>query len=349
MNKKIQDKKRKTRDESESESEIESDDSDKGVIPDSDSDEENYDDSDDGSDFNEITAEFEINPCVESDYHSIKNMISRLVPYNETINFSAGAITNLILEQSKKLKFGRSIRVEGVDDPYGFLSVFNYNSVKDNESIEGLTEFMKIKSKSAETSFVDTKTHGGDSTFLSVLTNLLSKSKAQPLGYVFNERFLNVPNDLVYPLHQYIQYDIELLTENDPTYNFKNYLFLTTFGITTKPNETEQPQPQPTETTNKSKTKKSKHTISEDQPQQQPQQQNDQLPEGLEIYQKVEDKYIKKHSSAWLTFNIPYEYGEGSRWTLNGHLNYKGLIMILPSSKVPNLLKDLQEKAILDD
>ncbi|KAM9990747.1 hypothetical protein ACTFIY_006800 [Dictyostelium cf. discoideum] len=352
---------------SSSESESEED---LGHVPDS------SDDSDDDSDFDEIQADFDIVPSVDKDYHSIKNMIVRLVPYNETLKFNAGELTDLIIEQATKKKFGRSINIDGSEDPYGFISILNYQLVKNQPTIQGYIDYINEKLLEPEETFIDSKLTGGEKSMKSYLSKLLNQSKTNQLGLIFSERFINIPNQLAHPIYQFMQFDVELMQEknNDKNYDFKNYLVFTSFGITSKPNEEDQLPPssmnidnnnnnndddseddeQPIKKSksnkgtinkkeNKSKNQKSKIAV-----QQQQQKEIEEVEEGLVLYQKCEDKYFREYASAWSTFDIPYLYGKGSKWTLYSNMIKKGLIMIIPASRYQQFLNDLKEKAIFD-
>ncbi|EGC39605.1 hypothetical protein DICPUDRAFT_147567 [Dictyostelium purpureum] len=354
--KKIQEKRKLKEIESESESEPEEEEEDLGVVPSSDED-------DDEEDFDEIQADFDIVPCVEGDYHSIKNMIVRLIPFKEQSKFNPGELTELIIEQATKKKFGRSIHVDGTGgDPYGFISILNYNSVKKQETIQGYLEYINEKLESPEKSYIDPKLK--EKSMKSYLSKLLSTSSTNQLGMFFSERFINIPNELAHPIYQFIQFDVELMQEkhDDKAYNFKNYLVLTTFGVTAKPSEEDMEAPKglnedddEDESNNKQANKKSKLSNNQSKKittnnknQAQSQSNEDDIEEGLEVYMKCEDKYFKEHASAWAMFDIPYQYGKGAKWTLSGHLLKKGLIMVIPASKIQLFLKDLREKAILD-
>ncbi|EAL64664.1 hypothetical protein DDB_G0285653 [Dictyostelium discoideum AX4] len=361
-----QQQKRKLEEIESSSSESESEE-DLGYVPDS------SDDSDDDSDFDEIQADFDIVPSVDKDYHSIKNMIVRLVPYNETLKFNAGELTDLIIEQATKKKFGRSINIDGSEDPYGFISILNYQLVKNQPTIQGYIDYINEKLLEPEETFIDSKLAGGEKSMKSYLSKLLNQSKTNQLGLIFSERFINIPNQLAHPIYQFMQFDVELMQEknNDKNYDFKNYLVFTSFGITSKPNEEDQLPPpsksmnvddddddsedhdeQPIKksksnkgTINKkeNKSKNQKSTIVEQQ-----QQEVEEVEEGLVLYQKCEDKYFREYASAWSTFDIPYLYGKGSKWTLYSNMIKKGLIMIIPASKYQQFLNDLKEKAIYD-
>ncbi|KAN0000843.1 hypothetical protein ACTFIZ_001284 [Dictyostelium cf. discoideum] len=357
-----QQQKRKLEEIKSSSSESESEE-DLGYVPDS------SDDEDEDSDFDEIQADFDIVPSVDKDYHSIKNMIVRLVPYNETMKFNAGELTDLIIEQATKKKFGRSINIDGSEDPYGFISILNYQLVKNQPTIQGYIDYINEKLLEPEETFIDPKLTGGEKSMKSYLSKLLNQSKTNQLGLIFSERFINIPNQLAHPIYQFMQFDVELMQEkhNDKNYDFKNYLVFTSFGITSKPNEEDQLPPksmnidddddesedndeQPIKkpklnkgTINKkeNKSKNQKPTIVE-------QQEEEEIEEGLVLYQKCEDKYFREYASAWSTFDIPYLYGKGSKWTLYSNLIKKGLIMIIPASKYQQFLNDLKEKAIFD-
>ncbi|KAN0012287.1 hypothetical protein ACTFIU_007585 [Dictyostelium citrinum] len=337
-----------------------------GYVPDS------SDDSDDDSDFDEIQADFDIVPSVDKDYHSIKNMIVRLVPYNETSKFNAGELTDLIIDQATKKKFGRSINIDGSEDPYGFISILNYQLVKNQQTIQGYIDYINEKLGEPEDSFIDSKLTGGEKSMKSYLSKLLNQSKTNQLGLIFSERFINIPNQLAHPIYQFMQFDVELMQEkhNDTNYDFKNYLVFTSFGITAKPNDEDQIPPnsmkndddhdddheedsdQDEQPTIK-KTKSNKGTINKKEKkkvkqQPTPVEQEEDIEEGLVLYQKCEDKYFREYASAWSTFDIPYLYGKGSKWTLYSNMIKKGLIMIIPASKYQQFLNDLKEKAIFD-
>ncbi|KAM9977249.1 hypothetical protein ACTFIR_011108 [Dictyostelium discoideum] len=359
-----QQQKRKLEEIESSSSESESEE-DLGYVPDS------SDDSDDDSDFDEIQADFDIVPSVDKDYHSIKNMIVRLVPYNETLKFNAGELTDLIIEQATKKKFGRSINIDGSEDPYGFISILNYQLVKNQPTIQGYIDYINEKLLEPEETFIDSKLAGGEKSMKSYFSKLLNQSKTNQLGLIFSERFINIPNQLAHPIYQFMQFDVELMQEknNDKNYDFKNYLVFTSFGITSKPNEEDQ-LPPPSKSMNDDgdddseddeqpikKSKSNKGTINKKENKsknqkstavEQQQQEVEEIEEGLVLYQKCEDKYFREYASAWSTFDIPYLYGKGSKWTLYSNMIKKGLIMIIPASKYQQFLNDLKEKAIFD-
>ncbi|KAM9955770.1 hypothetical protein ACTFIW_001975 [Dictyostelium discoideum] len=357
-----QQQKRKLEEIESSSSESESEE-DLGYVPDS------SDDSDDDSDFDEIQADFDIVPSVDKDYHSIKNMIVRLVPYNETLKFNAGELTDLIIEQATKKKFGRSINIDGSEDPYGFISILNYQLVKNQPTIQGYIDYINEKLLEPEETFIDSKLAGGEKSMKSYFSKLLNQSKTNQLGLIFSERFINIPNQLAHPIYQFMQFDVELMQEknNDKNYDFKNYLVFTSFGITSKPNEEDQLPPPPKSMNDDDseddeqpikKSKSNKGTINKKENksknqkstavEQQQQQEVEEVEEGLVLYQKCEDKYFREYASAWSTFDIPYLYGKGSKWTLYSNMIKKGLIMIIPASKYQQFLNDLKEKAIFD-
>ncbi|KAK5580590.1 hypothetical protein RB653_000611 [Dictyostelium firmibasis] len=331
-----------------------------GYVPDS------SDDSDDDSDFEEIQADFDIVPSVDKDYHSIKNMIVRLVPYNESSKFNAGELTELIIEQATKKKFGRSINIDGSEDPYGFVSILNYQLVKNQPTIQGYIDYINEKLQQPEDTFINSKLANGEKSMKSYLSKLLTQSKTNQLGLIFSERFINIPSQLAHPIYQFMQFDVELMQEkhNDSNYDFKNYLVFTSFGVTAKPNEEDQLPPKSMNTNNdddscnedeqpikKSKSnkgivnKKEKKTQKVKEPQV---QEEEEVEEGLVLYQKCEDKYFKEYATAWATYDIPYLYGKGSKWTLYSNMIKKGLIMIVPATKYQQFLNDLKEKAIFD-
>eukprot|EP01132_Coremiostelium_polycephalum_P005054 gene5054-6291_t len=341
------DKKRKKLDEEDDEEE------DLGVIPDSSDDDDDKDESEseeeevinnkdddydenDDSDFDEITADFGIEPCNDNDYHSIKGMMNRLIPYTASVGFDSSEITDLILEQCKKTKFGRSLRVEGTEDPYGFMSVLNYKLVDSKPSIKGYIDYIlqKLKDSTTESEIKNKKDKSSSTT--SILEKVLKNAKKESVGLVFSERFLNIPKELVYPMNQYIHWDIELLTEKDKSYDYKYYLYLTSFGITDKSEDDE-------EEVDKNGKGRGKGNKSKQQTKQENQHEI-----GKEVYHKIEDKILKKLATFWSTFNIPYEYGKGSRWTLEGHIKRKGLIMLVPSSAIPEFLQTLKIKSSME-
>ncbi|EFA74711.1 hypothetical protein PPL_11742 [Heterostelium album PN500] len=284
------------------------------------------DDDDDSDDFNEINVEFDISTVQDNDYHSIKNMMTKLVPWTSDTKFSAGEITDLILEQCKQSNFGRAIRVEHNDDPYGFASVLNHNSYKSSDAIQGYTEYLELKSKQPESQYIDAKQFPKHKQMSAILGDLLSNSKKNQLGLFFSERFLNIPPQLVQPLHQFLHWDLELLVESKINeFKFNNYLFLTTFGVVSG------------ESTDEVIDEKEANKLK--QQRKMPEQQ----PKKLQKTNQ-KDEYLRQYASAWSTFDIPYEYGNGARWTLECSMNRKGLIMIVPQSNIQSFLNTIKEK-----
>ncbi|GAM27289.1 hypothetical protein SAMD00019534_104640, partial [Acytostelium subglobosum LB1] len=291
-----QTKRKRKNEEEEVDSSDENDDSDQ------DQDSSSSSDSDDESDFDEISVQFDITKVESNDYHSIKNMMIKLVPWTVETKFNAGAITDLILDQCKRVDFGRAIRVENNDDPYGFVSVLNYATNKQHDAVQGYADYIAAKTKQPETQHIDAKLLPKHKQMSAVVADLLA-GKMGKLGLFFNERFLNIPYQLVHPLHQYVQWDIELLTKKQKHDNAGS-----------------------------SKSKKESEDAAA----------AAQLAEGEEYYFKIEDKYLRELASAWCTFNIPYDYGPGARWTLEGHMHRKGLIMVVPQSNIQTFLETIK-------
>ncbi|EGG14612.1 hypothetical protein DFA_10870 [Cavenderia fasciculata] len=321
-----------------------------------DSDEQDSDSDDqDNSDFEEFNAGFDIGTVNEKDYHSIKAMLARLIPWKSETKFNAGEITDLIIDQCNKTKFGRAIRIEHNDDPYGFASVLSYKKYSTNDAVKGFVQYILEKLKTSESQHIDTKIHKKQQSVVDIVNGLLKESlsktskKDSSVGIVFSERFLNIPYQLIHPLHQYLQWDIELLNEQGITNDFKfdNYLILTSYGVTANTKQDQQLETKTSLKTSKQQPKKKTKKEEQEEEEEEEQQKLERNQVGQCDYFKAEDEFFKKYSSMWSTFDIPYEYkdeDETSKWTMGGNLHRKGLIIVLPTSKIQSFLDDIKEE-----
>eukprot|EP01133_Synstelium_polycarpum_P008025 gene8025-9428_t len=268
-------------------------------------------------------------------------MITKIFPNSGTTDIDMSELTDIVLTQGQRLDFGRVVRVvDGDGEPFGVVSIINYRTHGKAATVPAIMDYLVDKAKDCETSHLDASKNAGKT-----VTDRL-KSLAQEggktggrknLGIVLSERFLNVPYQLVPHFHQFLHWDIELLSESKNEFKFDDFIFISSFGVAAEqddmPNDIQEADTSDQEEY-VPQTKKTAGKSGGEAP----------VKAGEIIYFKPEDKYLKKHASTWFTFNIPYEYGPGARWTFEGGVHRKGLVMVVPASSMNAALKEIKEK-----
>lgn len=156
-----------------------------------------------------VDVEFEwFDPIAEIDFEGIKALLKQLLDLDVHL-FDLSALTDLILSQPL---LGSTVKVDGKEtDAYAFLSVINLKEHKDKDCITKLTQYLKSKANSNPA--------------LTKLSQILSDSKST-VGLILTERLINVPVEVVPPMYNLLQEEIQWAVEEKEPYQFSHYLIL---------------------------------------------------------------------------------------------------------------------------
>lgn len=102
---------------------------------------------------------------------------------------------------------GTTVKCDGEEsDPYAFLSVVDMTSNKDHPSIKALGSYALSKLKQA------------DSTFHTALSTLLDEPLPTRLGFIFHERLINMPVQVVPPMYRLLVEELSNATGSPYTH-----------------------------------------------------------------------------------------------------------------------------------
>lgn len=146
----------------------------------------------DDAEINEIMdVDFEFCVPVEIHFHGIKTLLKQVFSTDfEMINLSE--LSDLIIKQSS---VGSVVKVDDSEDPYALMTVISSLLSKDHECIKQLTEFIIKKANES----IREKVKG------------IMKSN---VGFIFNERLINMPYQLAPPLFKSIKEEIDKMNED---------------------------------------------------------------------------------------------------------------------------------------
>lgn len=153
-----------------------------------------------------VEVEFEINALKESDYGGLKALLRQL--FWRDMNEHLGQWTELILNQWEYV--GSTVKVKDSDDVYGVITCVNLHHHETLDCVVALKNYLMQKCPTSATALA-----------------ALFKDKAHGLGLIISERVINVPFQLVHPMHSILQSEIQSAVEEDhQPFEFDNYLVL---------------------------------------------------------------------------------------------------------------------------
>lgn len=166
---------------------------------DDDDDEEDEDDEMDGSgdagaDGRNINVEFVFSDPREEHFHSVKQFLLSYLPSSQPFNVSG--LANVVVNQ---VASGTMVCVEGESDVYGFITALSLPRYKDEGSIQQVLHYITKRCPPADAA------------------RLQEILQTKTVGLVINERMVNLPYQLVPPLHSALHEDIEWAIENEGT------------------------------------------------------------------------------------------------------------------------------------
>jgi len=184
----------------------------------SDSDNAEYGEED--TDGKEIQVEFEARSPEEEDYHGIRRLLQQLFLRSQTVNISKVAETVLgqrYLGSVIKQSVGEDVDSDdGMEDPnevYAVSTVVSLSKEQQNkESVVGLRTF--IKEQTAK---------GGDRQVLKYVTDLLDNNN---VGFLLNERFINIPAQITVPLWETLLTEMRKAKDRNLPFDFGHYIMI---------------------------------------------------------------------------------------------------------------------------
>ncbi|TDL22295.1 hypothetical protein BD410DRAFT_256154 [Rickenella mellea] len=179
------------------------------------------DDEGEGSDVSLIDVDFEFfdpNPTV--DYQALKRLSIQLFQADAEL-FHLNELAELILSQPL---VGTTVKTDGKEsDPYAVLTVLNMHVHKDHPSIKALSAYAQSKSSAIPA-------------FQATIQELLSPTgleSANHVGFVFSERLINMPVQVIPPMYRMLADEIQWALDDNEPYKFSHLLFLTrTYRLT---------------------------------------------------------------------------------------------------------------------
>ncbi|KAJ2157139.1 Mss4p nuclear export [Coemansia sp. RSA 552] len=154
-----------------------------------------------------VMVDFEFFDPRPTDFHAVKRMLqSSFGDDNE--EFGLSELTDLILEQNL---IGSMVKVDGGEDadPYAFMTVLGMDEHKERTVMKQLREYLLKKAEKAQVS--------------GQLQKILDSSQ---VGFLLNERVVNVPPDIVVPMLRMLQEETQRATAAGEPFDFDYYLVI---------------------------------------------------------------------------------------------------------------------------
>ncbi|KAH9982076.1 p21-C-terminal region-binding protein-domain-containing protein [Lactifluus volemus] len=155
-----------------------------------------------------IQLDFEFfDPNPDIDFIALKRLIAQLFQADADL-LHPHELAGLILSQPL---VGTTVKTDGREsDPYAFLTVLNMHVHKVRIS---LTEYILSKSAS-------------DPPFHNMLLNILASNASSHLGFVFSERLVNMPVQVVPHMYRMLADEIQWACDDGEPYHFSHLLVL---------------------------------------------------------------------------------------------------------------------------
>ncbi|KIJ45060.1 hypothetical protein M422DRAFT_167173, partial [Sphaerobolus stellatus SS14] len=253
-----------------------------------------------------IDVDFEFFDPNPIDFLALKRLIIQLFQHDaELIN--AHELAELIISQ--KL-VGTTVKTDGIEsDPYAYLTVLNLTVHKENPGIKSLIEYLLQKA-------------GKSSDVHSTLQSLLS---SQQVGFVFSERLVNMPPQVIPPMYKMLTDEIKWAIDDNEPYNFSHFLFVSRLYRLSAEDEDAMEDVQETSRPAKRAKKKNAGPV----------------PKAGGTYPfHPEDEHIARVAS--LTFDYNLSKGEPREKDSFG-LDVAGRLMVVPADRFPALVQSMAE------
>ncbi|KAJ1959117.1 exosome nuclease subunit [Dipsacomyces acuminosporus] len=153
-----------------------------------------------------VNVDFEFFDPKPIDFHAMKRMLISSFG-DDAEEFNISELVDLILEQNT---VGSTVKFEGDDDPYAFLTVLNMTTHREKQAMKQITSYLLKKAEKAKV--------GGK------LMDILNGDK--DVGLLFNERVVNMPPQVVAPMLKMLMEELEWAVEDKEPYSFEYYLLM---------------------------------------------------------------------------------------------------------------------------
>ncbi|CAK3929672.1 related to bcp1 [Lecanosticta acicola] len=227
--------------------------------------------SEDDTDLLNVDFEwFDPQPAV--DFHGLKTLLRQLFDVDNQL-FDLSELADMILAQPL---LGSTVKCDGNEsDPYAFLTVLNLHQHRQKKVIQQLTEYLLNRTKPQQALHQHLQT-------------LLSPDAASAqIGLILTERFINVPHQIVPPMYNMLQEEIQWALEENEPYHFSHYLVISkTYSEVASKLDAEENPP--------SKKKKAADSLAET------------------FYFHPEDEVLQKHALGYGNFEYERQGDEGA-------------------------------------
>ncbi|KAJ2465074.1 Mss4p nuclear export [Coemansia sp. RSA 2337] len=153
-----------------------------------------------------VDVDFEFFDPKPIDFHSMKRMLMGSFG-DDAEDFNLSGLVDLILSQNT---IGSTVKFEGDDDPYAFLTVLNMHVHKDKEPIQQIKDYLLKKAEKR-----------GAALKLSEIFNGQGH-----VGLLFSERVVNMPPQVVAPMLKMLVEELEWAVADGEPYDFEHYVLL---------------------------------------------------------------------------------------------------------------------------
>ncbi|KAI8325149.1 hypothetical protein GQ54DRAFT_242522, partial [Martensiomyces pterosporus] len=154
-----------------------------------------------------VDIDFEFFDPKPIDFHAMKRMLISSFG-DDAEDFNISELVDLILGQNT---IGSTVKVDGDDDPYAFLTVLNMNTHKDKQAIKQIKSYLLKKAEKARVS--------------GRLSEILDNEE-KDVGLLLNERVVNMPPQVVAPMLKMLMEELEWAVEDKEPYKFEYYLLM---------------------------------------------------------------------------------------------------------------------------
>ncbi|KAJ2743349.1 Mss4p nuclear export [Coemansia sp. BCRC 34301] len=167
-------------------------------------------DSDEDMEEKEIVdVDFEFFDPKPIDFHSMKQMLVGSFG-DDAEDFNLSGLVDLILSQNT---IGSTVKVEGDENPYAFLTVLNMHVHRDKEPIQQIKQYLLKKAE---------KKKGGQDA--GKIIDILNGPGH--VGLLLNERVVNMPAQVTAPMLKMLVEELEWAVADGEPYEFEYYMLL---------------------------------------------------------------------------------------------------------------------------
>ncbi|KAI0369884.1 hypothetical protein BV20DRAFT_967212 [Pilatotrama ljubarskyi] len=173
------------------------------------------DDNESDSERSLVDVDFEFfDPNPDIDFLALKRLITQLFQADAQL-LPVHDLADLILAQPL---VGSTVKCDGREsDPFAFLSVLNLHVHKDRPSIKALTSYVLEKSSA------DPALH---SKLQSLLGPSALSSNQNHVGFVFSERLINMPVQIMPHMYRMLADEIQWALDDNEPYDFTHLLLI---------------------------------------------------------------------------------------------------------------------------